>query len=269
MTRRLFSLSILPLVAAAPKNIVDTHVHFYDPTRPGGVPWPRPTDTVLYRRVLPSDYRKLSTADVIIVEASPLVQDNDWILELALQNTWIRGVVGNLDPASPDFAGNLERYAANKRFRGIRLGVTKAAQHLDKLGRLEAANLTLDLIGDVAMYPLARQIAERYPKLRIVLDHLPLPEANATIANLREHPNVYAKVSWILRGATDTLDNHRQALDEVLRVFGEDRVLYGSNWPVSDLIAPYPRIEQTAFAYFRDKALEKYTSLNSRSAYRW
>jgi L-fuconolactonase len=62
---------------------------------------------------------------------------------------------------------------------------------------------------------------------------------------------------------------HIEALDEVWSVFGENRVVYGSNWPVSDLIAPYSKIQETAIAYFKTKPLDKYLSGNSQSIYRW
>src|SRR5689334_17765866 len=68
-------------------RIIDTHVHFYDPSRPGGVPWPPKDNKVLYRTVLPKDFRQLTAGlgitDVIEVEASPLVEDNQWVLNLA------------------------------------------------------------------------------------------------------------------------------------------------------------------------------------------
>lgn len=273
MTRRCFlsaaSAATWTLAATATPDILDTHVHFYDPERPGGVPWPRPTEKTLYRRVLPEHYQALSQASVIVVEASPLLADNDWILDLAAKHSFIRGCVGNLDPASPNFAANLENYRANPNFLGIRLGVAKASGALQAIAQLESAGLTLDLIGDHAMFPLAANLAQRYPKLRIVLDHLPLAQQDPSIGELKRHRNVYAKVSWILRSPQDTLENHREHLSEVVKTFGEDRVLYGSNWPVSDLIVPYAKIQETAVAYFKDKALDKYLKVNSQAAYRW
>src|SRR5205809_6764170 len=104
--------------------IIDTHTHFYDPTRPQGVPWPPPDDTVLYRRVMPENYKALAVPEgvtgTVVVEASQWVEDNEWILDLAAREPFIVGFVGNLQPGSPDFGANLERLAANPLFRGIR-----------------------------------------------------------------------------------------------------------------------------------------------------
>src|SRR5262245_19874665 len=105
---------------------VDCHTHFYDPSRPEGVPWPGKEDQVLYRTVLPRHFLEqaspLGIKKIIVVEASPRVDDNAWLLQLASANSSIAGVVGNLAPGKPGFDENLKRFAANVIFRGIRIG---------------------------------------------------------------------------------------------------------------------------------------------------
>lgn len=255
--------------ADAAPEIMDTHVHFYDTQRPGGVPWPSPKDKVLYRRAMPSDYQSVSKARVILVEASRLFSDNQWILDLARQYAFIGGCVGNLDPSDPAFARHVEAFRRNPKFLGIRLGANRAQENFERLNPLEDAGLALDLIGNAEMYPLAARLSDRYPKLRLILDHLPLAQRDTSIGELRGRKNVFAKVSWILRGPEDKLENHLEALDEVWSVFGENRVVYGSNWPVSDLVVPYSKIQETAIAYFKTKPLKKYLTDNSQAIYRW
>src|SRR4051794_2472532 len=74
-------------------GVIDTHTHFSDPTRPQGVPWPGKDDKLLYRRVLPEDYRAVTRGHgitgTIVVEASPWVEDNQWLLELAAREPLI------------------------------------------------------------------------------------------------------------------------------------------------------------------------------------
>jgi len=106
--------------------IIDTHTHFYDPTRPEGVPWPNPDDDVLYRTVMPDDYKRLAVPEgvtgTVVVEASKWIEDNKWILDLAANEPYIVGFVGNLDPNDEDFEDNLNRFSGNVLFRGIRIG---------------------------------------------------------------------------------------------------------------------------------------------------
>lgn len=110
MNRRLFVQGLLggAVAAAAPRQgIIDSHVHFYDPARPRGVPWPAPSETLLYRTVLPGPWSKmvrpLGVSGVIVVEASPWLEDNQWVLDLAREHPVIVGFVGHLDPGRPEF----------------------------------------------------------------------------------------------------------------------------------------------------------------------
>jgi predicted TIM-barrel fold metal-dependent hydrolase len=115
-------------LANAPREPrIDAHTHFYDPRRPGGIPWPSKGDTVLYRPVLPDDLWRVAPrlTGTVVVEASPRLEDNQWILDLAEtdQHTDQRivGCVGHLTPGTPEFASHLTRFAANRLFRGIRI----------------------------------------------------------------------------------------------------------------------------------------------------
>ncbi len=108
---------------------IDTHIHFYDPSRPQGVPWPPKNLDILYSPHLPARFvsltRDLGVVGAVVIEASPWVEDNQWVLDLAKDNPIIVGFIGNLELGRPEFAGQLKRFAANPLFRGLRLrGVT-------------------------------------------------------------------------------------------------------------------------------------------------
>ncbi len=277
--------------APAPTQIIDTHTHFYDPARPGGVPWPPKDEPLLYRTVLPAEYRKmagpLGITGAIEVEASPLLEDNQWVLDLAAKDKFLVGTVGDLEPGKSGFGRNLERFHKNPLFLGIRVGLLwgrNIAQdvlrpgYIDDLKLLSDAGLEIDVVGDgdlTILSPILR-ITDRIPKLRVVIDHLPfdnyLPEMHA----IGQRPQIYAKISNVLRrvnGKTPTdLAHYRPSLDYLWDIFGEDRVVYGSNWPVSDRIAPFSeelRIVREYFALKGAAATQKYFWKNSQAAYRW
>jgi L-fuconolactonase len=98
------------LFAAPPAAmpILDAHVHLFDPRRPGGIPWPKPEDAVIYKPALPERYaaiaEPLGVVGAIAVEASPLPRDNDWVLATAARNPVIVGFVGDLIPGAPDYS---------------------------------------------------------------------------------------------------------------------------------------------------------------------
>jgi predicted TIM-barrel fold metal-dependent hydrolase len=292
LTRRRFGLCAAALSsgvrAAAPSRIVDTHVHFYDPRRPQGVPWPPKNDRLLYKPVLPPEYttlvQPLGVTGAIVVEASPWLDDNQWLLDLAKDHPVIVGVVGNLQ--SDGFARNLGRFARNPLFRGIRLGGGALARELrnGNLRLLAEADLSLDAIGNAAMLQTLVTVSDELPELRIAINHMPAepagwvadPSARAAARELAQRPRVYAKVSGVLGRVDDTVStdpsDYRAALDEIRDMFGPDRVMYGSNWPVSDRLAPYAAVLNVVRKYFTAAgadAAEKYFWRNSGACYKW
>jgi L-fuconolactonase len=121
------ALAVQDLIAQpASIPIIDAHIHLFDTTRPQGVPYPDKNNATLYQPALPERYRKiaqpLGVVGAIEIEASPWIEDNLWVLDVAAKDTIIVGTVGNLEPAKPEFPEYLERYHRNPLFRGIRYG---------------------------------------------------------------------------------------------------------------------------------------------------
>lgn len=291
-------LACSPLAATGPTQIIDTHTHFYDPTRPQGVPWPGKKEKILYRPVLPEEFQQmtqpLGIKGTVVVEASPWLEDNQWVLELAANYPIIVGTVGNLEPGKPGFRGHLSRFAKNRLFRGIRFGALwgrdpgkelPKPEFLADLNALAQMDLELDVVGGPPILAKVLQVTDRVPGLRVVIDHLPFNPPKQAEARIRyqnalrelgQRPQVYIKVSNVLRRSggrvPDTVDFYRGSLDELWAIFGADRLIYGSNWPVSDRTAPYAAVLKVVREYFAAKgrdATEKYFWKNSQRAYRW
>jgi len=270
---------------------IDSHVHFVDPTRPQGVPWPPKTDNI-YRPHLPPKFRAMvapwNVVGEIVIEASPWLEDNQWILDLARDNTDIVGFIGHLNPGEPEFAAHLRRFAANPIYRGIRLwrkelpGAARPAYARD-LDLLAERGLTIDVVDAEPVLKELAQLARRHPGLRVVIDHLPStewdghPEAmRAGLADLAACPNVYAKVSMVvrLRHRRNVADPtfYQPGLDVLWNLFGNKRVLYGSNWPASARTANYDEIFQAIGQYvarLSRRDAEDFYWRNSIAAYGW
>lgn len=277
---------------------IDTHTHFYDPTRPAGVPWPAPDDSVLYRRVLPQDYRALNGAKemegTVVVEASPWVEDNQWILDLASRHTFIVGFVGNLPVGAPGFAGLLERFAGNPIFRGIRVQGQQLRAGLSEVGfmrdlrRVLEAGLSLDVVGGPDLLPVVSWLAAKLPGLSIIVDHLagvridgaePPSEWRRDMELAARQPGVFCKVSGLVEGTgrrggqapTDPAF-YRPLLDFVAGTFGPDRLIYGSNWPVCEHFATLETVHRLVAEYFEASEAtmtDRVFRENARRAYRW
>ncbi len=239
--------------------------------------------------MLPAEFvkltRSLGITGTIEVEASQWLEDNQWVLDLAAGNPIIVGTVGDLEPGKPDFRKNLARFHKNPLFRGIRLGTSLLDRSLGDLKALAEAGLELDAIGGPPLLPHVVRLTDEVPDLRIVINHLPFdPPADkagrdvyqAALRELGKRPQVYAKVSNVPRRSggrvPEEVSFYRPSLDELWETFGPDRVIYGSNWPVSARIAPYQVAFNIVREYFTAKgpeAVEKYFWKNSQAAYRW
>jgi predicted TIM-barrel fold metal-dependent hydrolase len=297
MNRRTFlevtaaaALTDLTAEAATPIPVIDTHIHLFDTSRPQGVPWPAKNDAVLYHTALPERYRKLAVPfgikGAIEVECSTWLEDNQWVLDVAAKDKIIVGTVGDLEPGTADFRKNLDRFHKNPLFLGIRYGnlwdrdLGKSLAKPDfvaDLKLLAQAGLVLDTANpNEQLMKDALRTTDLVPNLRVVLDHLPEMEPVAVWQELAKRPNVYVKISGIVRRVDGKVPLdiafYKDRLDQIFETFGEDKVLFGSDWPNSDQWATYPEVFQLARAYFDKKSravAEKYYWKNSIAAYKW
>lgn len=280
--------------------VIDAHIHLFDPTRPGGVPWPDKSDSILYKPALPDRYKRVTARfgirGAIAVECSPWESDNDWLLSTASKDPMIVGVIGDLVPGSLSFTKNLDRLAANQLFRGVRYGnlwnrnlsadLNKPG-FIDGLKTLAASRLVLESANpDAELISALVRIKDRVPDLTIVLDHLPnavVPsdaqgkmEYRKNLQRLCDSSALFIKLSEIpmrINGEVSlALSMYLPRLDDLWNLFGEDRVLFGSDWPNSDHLADYAetfRLVQSYAATKTEAAQEKFFWRNSIAAYGW
>jgi L-fuconolactonase len=295
------SASLAGTAEAAPAiPIIDTHIHLFDISRPQGVPWPDKNNAVLYKSASTERYRKIAVplgiVGAIEVEASPWLDDNQWVLDVAAKDKIIVGTVGDLEPGKPNFGRELERFHRNPLFRGIRYGnlwdrnigpeLSKPA-FVSDLKMLAGAGLVLDTANpNPELIANMVRCTDLVPNLRVIIDHLPglnppnepaaLKKYQADLHELGKRPQVYVKLSAVLRRIDGKVPAdpafYRPRLDELFGIFGEDRVIYGSDWPNSDQLGEYPQVLTVVREYFKTKptaVAEKYFWKNSIAAYRW
>jgi L-fuconolactonase len=280
--------------------VLDTHIHLFDTRRPQGVPWPTKADGILYQPALPDRYEKLTkefgVVGAIEVECSPWLEDNQWVLDVLENNPVMLGTVGNIDPSAPDFAKHLDRFHKNPLFLGIRCGnlwgrnladQVSSPEFISRIKALADAGLEMDTANqNPALLEATLRLSDKVPNLRIVIDHLPqlsMPEESqarrALESDLREigkRPQIFTKLSEVLRRVSgqvpEDLSVYRATLDNLWEIFGEDRVMYGSDWPNSDQWAPFPigfKLIQDYVGSKSRRAQEKFFWKNSLAAYRW
>jgi len=197
-----------------PAVVIDTHTHFYDPTRKEGIPWPGKDDKLLYCPVLPAEFIKLTqplgVTGTVVVEASPRIEDNQWLLDLAAKHDFLLGIVGNLDPLDEAFPKHLARFVKQPKFRGLRIGHDSLRKGLESrafrqhLQLLADANLELDVNGGPELPADVARVARDLGRLRIVINHCanvridgkePPKEWRQGMQAAARHANVTCKVS--------------------------------------------------------------------------
>jgi predicted TIM-barrel fold metal-dependent hydrolase len=247
---------------------------------------------------LPADYERVTAAfhirGVIEVEASPLIEDNQWVLDLARRDPIILGTCGHLEIGNTKFGERLERFHKNGRFLGIRIGSTwdrvlrtdlENPETISNLKLLAGAGLEADVLGGPAILEDVVKINDKVPDLRLVIEHMPFdaPDTDAesskaarALGEMRHRPQVFCKVSNVLRRVNGSLQEdaayYHPGLEELWDTFGADRLIYGSNWPVSDNVGPYDIVFGVVRSYFATKGMDasqKFFSKNSKIAYRW
>jgi L-fuconolactonase len=272
--------------------VIDTHVHFIDPRR---VHYPWLTDPVLTpinRPFLPDDLAPvLETNGVraaILVQTRSSLEESNEFLSHAQAHPWLAGVVAWANLTATDFGAQLEALRAapgGNKLVGIRHQVQDEPdddwllrQDVQRgLAVLDDHDLTFDLLVKPQQLEAAIRTVRWFPSLTFVLNHIAKPPIASgqtagwaeQISKLADFPNVFCKVSGMV---TEADWQHWQSSDfvpfveHVLRSFGRERILFGSDWPVCLLAADYGQVK----ALFEDLVgfNPQTAEQNARSAYR-
>lgn len=247
---------------------LDSHQHFWRYTA-DDYPWMTDALAALRRDALPADLEPLlAAADLvgsIAVQATQTVAETRWLLNLADEHPFIKGVVGWVDLCSEHVEDQLAELTAHPRLVGVRHVVQDEPD--DRfllrddfrrgLARLRAFGLTYDLLIYPRQLPAAIELVEQLDQQPFVLDHLAKPAVRdgalepwrAQIRRLARCPNVCAKISGLVteaRWREWRADDFRPYLDVALEAFGPKRLMFGSDWPVCTLAASYADVFRLA-----------------------
>jgi L-fuconolactonase len=251
--------------------IIDSHQHFwqYNAERDS---WITDEMSVLQKDFLPDDLQKEFAANqiegCIAVQADQSENETLFLLELAKQFSFIKGVVGWVDLRAENLAERLQYFSQFEKLCGFRHVVQAEADDnfllredfLRGVGLLKDFNFTYDILIYPQQLSAAIKFAEKFPEQSFVLDHIAKPfikEAkvepwSAQIKELAKHPNLFCKVSGLVTEAdwrNWKADDFKPYLDVVFDAFGADRIMYGSDWPVCLLAATYQQVRDILADY--------------------
>lgn len=242
--------------------MIDAHQHFWQLSR-GDYDWPNDTVAPIFRDFGPGDLApQLAAAGVtqtVLVQATPTVEETEYLLRLARTTDFVAGIVGWVDFEAADASETIDRLAADPMLKGLR----PMLQSIDDtdwilrpsaepaLRHMAARGLRFDALIQPRHLGAVATLARRHPDLAIVIDHIAKPRMGAGLvpdpawrdgmAALAALPNTWCKLSGMVTEigpgwtAADLAGHGR----EVLERFGPSRLMWGSDWPVLTLAGSY------------------------------
>lgn len=253
-------------------SIVDSHQHFwkFDPVRDK---WITENMAVLRKDFLPDDLKPIFNMALVdgcvAVQADESEDENNFLLGLAEQNPFIKGIVGWLDFMAEDLSERLQYYSQFTTIKGWRyilqgnpkrdlMLTDRFVKNIERLGQY---NYTYDILIFPDQLKHAVELVAQFPQQKFVLDHLGKPDLKeeyfsnwtSELEALAQYSNVYCKVSGMVTEAdwyNWSNANYQYVLDVVTKAFGTDRLMFGSDWPVCQLATVYTNVKNIVDQYY-------------------
>ena len=248
-------------------GFVDSHQHFWDLDR-FKYDWMSPDDEILYRDFLPASFseilQKHRVEKTVAVQAHQSLDETRWLLELSDKFDCIAGVVGWADLLSNDFEKQLNEFTKYPKFKGVRHIVQDEPQDdwiiqpkvLNSIAKLAGYNLTYDILIFPRHLPFIPKVIESCPNVKFVIDHLAKPPIAAgeisawknDLKKVADYPQVFCKLSGLVTEANHinwTSEDLRPYVETAIELFGAERLMFGSDYPVCLLAADYEKVLQT------------------------
>jgi L-fuconolactonase len=244
--------------------IFDAHHHLWKVDR-GDYHWMTPGVPCLARDYLVEDLRphlrKAAVTRTILVQAAQTEAETEFLLSVAAETDFIEGVAGWLDMSHPRFPERLAHYRQNPKFLAVRPMLQDIADDawilqprvLENLRHLSASGFAFEFLTLPRHLPHVLRALQQTPGMHAVIDHLSKPPIASgalepwasLMTRVAAFPNVYCKLSGLVTEADHA--NWSPAslapyVNHVVNVFGTDRVMFGSDWPVCRLAAEYGEV---------------------------
>lgn len=239
--------------------IIDSHFHLWRLSR-GDYGWITPELPPLFRDFTDSDWQHARSMEVragVLVQCAPTVEETDYLLSIARERDDIIGVVGWVDLNDPGASSTLKRFACEKKLIGIRpmLQDIEDGEWILREQVIENLSLAADLglCFDALILPhqlgVLAELCRKIPTLKIVIDHGAKPLIKqcqlepwfSDMQVLAQFPQVFCKLSGLLTEAKVhcTVDDLKPYAQALITLFGPERLLWGSDWPVLTMAADY------------------------------
>jgi L-fuconolactonase len=269
---------------------VDSHQHFWRLDR-GDYGWLTPTLQPIYRDFLPEDLApaiaRAGIGQTLLVQAAPTVAETRYLLSLAREHSFVAGVVGWADFGAADAPDVIADLAGDAQLLGLRPMIQDIADPewmlREDLAPAFEAMIDHGLVFDALVLPrhlhALLELVSRYPDLVMVLDHGAKPPiASGDIADWKRDISMLARETPIVCKLSGLVTEARSAdaavlrdgVEHLLAQFGPRRLMWGSDWPVCELVCSYDdwrATTETLLASLAEDERESIYSGVARSTY--
>ena len=266
---------------------IDAHQHFwkYSAAEYG---WIDDQMSIIRRDFLPSDLeREIHNAGidgVVSVQARQTLEETRWLLSVAAQNDFVKGVVGWVPLTEPSIRDELDLLRSNPRLRAVRHvvqdepdGYLLRKDFNAGVSVLQEMGLAYDLLIHERQLPEATRFVDQHPYQVFVLDHLAKPRVKGDrldpwrqrVRELARRENVYCKISGLVTEADFKAWTEAQLqpyLETVLEAFGPTRLMFGTDWPVCLVACPYGRWFEIVSRFAASLSSDEQASLFGQTA---
>ncbi len=251
--------------------IIDSHQHFwkYEPVKHS---WIDEAMKTIRRDFLPEElallYKENDITGSVVVEADQAETETAFLLNLASQHSFIKGVVGYTDLRAENAEERLAYFSQFPLLKGFRHVLQSQdpsfilqPSFMRGIGLLKQYGFTYDVLVFPKHLEAVKELVRKNPDQPFVLDHIAKPyikkgEIKAwakDISELAEFPNLFCKISGMVTEADYTQwkpEDLTPYLDQVVNAFGTQRIMYGSDWPVCLVAARYAQVLSIVKNYF-------------------
>ena len=268
--------------------VIDSHQHFwkYEPIKHS---WIDDDMSVIRRDFLPSDLKKVFEENevdgCVAVQADQTLAETDFLLELANENDFIKGVVGWADLRSEEIDTVLETYHPHKKLKGWRHIVQGEANHnflmrkdfLRGISFLEKYGYVYDILIFPHQLGATLEFVKQFPHQRFVIDHIAKPYIKdgffegwaVLMKEIAKHENVHCKLSGMITEADYDAWTPQQIIpymDWVLNIFGPNRIMYGSDWPVCLVAGNYAQVKNLVTDFISTLGISEKSAIMGENA---
>jgi L-fuconolactonase len=267
---------------------IDAHQHFwqFNAVRDS---WITDEMSVIQKDFFPNDLKPVLQQNgfdgCVAVQASQSEEETHFLISLASENDFVKGVVGWIDLQADTVEERLEEYKSIPVVKGFR-HVLQGEPQRDLMLKpefkrgvkaLQQYGLTYDILIFPDQVNFSNELVAGFPEQKFVIDHVAKPyikrkeidEWKRDMKNIAKHENVYCKISGMVTEAdwkTWKKEDFKPYLDVVVNAFGTNRILFGSDWPVCLVAASYQEmlaIVKDYFASFSKDEQEQFFGLNA------